>query len=304
MLSVEEVGRLLKSAPGPSTGRYSAPPTARACACPRSSRRRSTDIDRERMLIRVEQGKGRKDRYAMLSPQLLALLRLWWKEGKRRGVMLPQGWLFPGRAPGDPMSTRQICRAFRGGRAAGIGNGCRPIRCATASPPICSNRMSILGSSKFCSEQPHTARQQPIERRIYYPFHPRCGETVLIQTIRLSRTELVVIPQPDGSVACIPAWMTHETAAHPELCAEPRLSLDIFRSLRSEIDAVLGFLQSDSKVEKDRHEAQNSTIPSRTCSSWTSHPHARASTEGATGCADGSSASRNRSGSGGRGGQR
>ena len=50
------------------------------------------------MLIRVEQGKGRKDRNAMLLPQLLELLRFWRREGKRRGVMLPQGWLFPGRS--------------------------------------------------------------------------------------------------------------------------------------------------------------------------------------------------------------
>jgi len=48
------------------------------------------DIDSTRMLIRVEQGKGRKDRNAMLSPQLLELLRLWWREGKRRGVMRPR----------------------------------------------------------------------------------------------------------------------------------------------------------------------------------------------------------------------
>jgi len=48
-----------------------------------------------RMLIRVEQGKGRKDRNAMLSPQLLELLRQWWREGRRRGVMLPQGWYGP-----------------------------------------------------------------------------------------------------------------------------------------------------------------------------------------------------------------
>ena len=47
----------------------------------------------------------------MLSPQLLALLRLWWKEGKRRSVMLPHGWLFPGRSATDPVSTRQINRA-------------------------------------------------------------------------------------------------------------------------------------------------------------------------------------------------
>ena len=47
----------------------------------------------------------------MLSPQLLELLRAWWREGKRRGVMLPQGWLFPGRNPITPLSTRQMNRA-------------------------------------------------------------------------------------------------------------------------------------------------------------------------------------------------
>lgn len=71
------------------------------------------DIDSTRMLIRVEQGKGRKDRNAMLSPQLLALLRLWWREGKRRGVMLPHGWLFPGRGCTDPVSSRQLHRAVQ-----------------------------------------------------------------------------------------------------------------------------------------------------------------------------------------------
>jgi hypothetical protein len=79
------------------------------------------DIDSARMLIRVEQGKGRKDRNAMLSPQLVALLRLWWKEGKQRSVMLPHGWLFPGRSATDPISTRQINRAIHeAAEAAGI----------------------------------------------------------------------------------------------------------------------------------------------------------------------------------------
>ena len=73
------------------------------------------------MLIRVEQGKGRKDRNAMLSPQRLELLRLWWREGKRRGVMLPHGWLFPGRNPLEPISTRQLNRAVHeAAEAAGI----------------------------------------------------------------------------------------------------------------------------------------------------------------------------------------
>jgi len=80
-----------------------------------------SDIDSERMLLRVEQGKGRKDRDAMLSPQLLELLRDWWVEGRRRGVLLPRGWLFPGRNPVEPLSTRQFNRAVHAAaEAAGI----------------------------------------------------------------------------------------------------------------------------------------------------------------------------------------
>jgi site-specific recombinase XerD len=57
----------------------------------------------------------------MLSPQLRVLLRLWWREGKRRGVMLPHGWLFPGRSSVEPISTRQLNRAVHeAAEAAGI----------------------------------------------------------------------------------------------------------------------------------------------------------------------------------------
>ena len=69
-----------------------------------------TDIDSERMIIQVEQGKGSRDRQAMLSPALLHLLRAWWREGRRLGKMLPAGWLFPGRDPVAPLSTRQLNR--------------------------------------------------------------------------------------------------------------------------------------------------------------------------------------------------
>jgi len=57
----------------------------------------------------------------MLSPQLLKLLRAWWREGRRLGVLLPQGWLFPGRNPIEPLSTRQFNRAVHAAaEAAGI----------------------------------------------------------------------------------------------------------------------------------------------------------------------------------------
>jgi site-specific recombinase XerD len=68
------------------------------------------DIDSERMTLRVEQGKGRKDRYAMLPPVLLDLLRAWWRVGHAQGKILPGGWLFPGLNPIDPLSTRQLNR--------------------------------------------------------------------------------------------------------------------------------------------------------------------------------------------------
>ncbi len=70
------------------------------------------DVDSERMTLRVEQGKGRKDRYAMLSPVLLDRLRVWWKVARAQGKMLDGGWLFPGLDPLDPLSTRQLNRAI------------------------------------------------------------------------------------------------------------------------------------------------------------------------------------------------
>src|SRR5213592_67708 len=87
VLSVEEVARLLNAAPGL---KYRA-----ALSVAYGAGRRATevislkvsDIDSKRMIIRVEQGKGRKDRYVMLSASLLTLLRAWWRAAR------PQGWL-------------------------------------------------------------------------------------------------------------------------------------------------------------------------------------------------------------------
>lgn len=80
-----------------------------------------SDVDSQRMTLRVEQGKGSKDRYAMLSPVLLERLRAWWKFAHAQGKMLPGGWLFPGLDPIDPLSTRQLTRAVHAAaEAAGI----------------------------------------------------------------------------------------------------------------------------------------------------------------------------------------
>jgi site-specific recombinase XerD len=118
VLSPEEVARLLDAAPGL---KYRAALSVAYGAGLRASEVVSlklADIDSSRMVIRVEQGKGRKDRYAMLSEPLLHLLRAWWLAARERGVMLPGGWLFPGQNPVNPLTTRQLRRAFDGARAA------------------------------------------------------------------------------------------------------------------------------------------------------------------------------------------
>src|SRR5471032_3105325 len=79
------------------------------------------DIDSQRMTLRVEQGKGQKDRYAMLSPILLERLRVWWRVARAQGKMLDGGWLFPGLDPIESLSTRQLNRAIHAAaEAAGI----------------------------------------------------------------------------------------------------------------------------------------------------------------------------------------
>jgi integrase/recombinase XerD len=105
VLSPEEVARFLEAAPGP---KYKAALSAAYGAGLRVSEvvaLKVSDVDSGRMLLRIEQGKGRKDRFAMLSPQLLELLRDWWR------IARPQVWLFPGQNPVNHLTTRQLNRA-------------------------------------------------------------------------------------------------------------------------------------------------------------------------------------------------
>ncbi len=79
------------------------------------------DVDSQRMTLRIEQGKGRKDRYAMLPPLLLERLRTWWRVARAQGKMLEGGWLFPGLNPIESLTTRQLNRAVHAAAlAAGI----------------------------------------------------------------------------------------------------------------------------------------------------------------------------------------
>jgi integrase/recombinase XerD len=137
VLSVEEVAKLLEAAPGIKYRAALGVAYGAGLRVSEVAHLKADDIDSKRMLIRIEEGKGRKDRNAMLSPQLLELLRLWWREGKRRSVLLPHGWLFPGRSYTDPISTRQLHRAVcEAAEAAGIQSIWARV---SASPPCCTH---------------------------------------------------------------------------------------------------------------------------------------------------------------------
>jgi integrase/recombinase XerD len=121
VLSQEEVVRLLEAAPGI---KYKAAFSVAYGAGLRVSEvvaLKVSDIDGERMTLRVEQGKGQRDRYVMLSPQLLELLRDWQRAAQ------PWAWLFPGQNPVNPMTARQLGRAVHAAaREAGIAKRVSP----------------------------------------------------------------------------------------------------------------------------------------------------------------------------------
>ena len=104
VLTTDEVARLIEAAPGPKYKAALAVAYGAGLRVSEVSNLRVSDIDSKRMVLRVEEGKGKKDRNGMLSPRLLELLREWWLFGR------PTTWLFPGRDPLLPITPRQLHR--------------------------------------------------------------------------------------------------------------------------------------------------------------------------------------------------
>lgn len=112
VLSRDEVARLIAAAPNLKSQTALSLAYATGLRVSEVVALKVTDIDSKRMTLRVEQGKGRKDRYAMLPPVLLERLRAWWRLAHSQGKMLPGGWLFPGLNPVEPLTARQLNRAI------------------------------------------------------------------------------------------------------------------------------------------------------------------------------------------------
>ena len=105
----------------------------------------------------------------MLSPQLLTILRIYWRLAK------PAHWLFPGRDAGRPVSTATLQAACRVAvRAAGLASRSPSTPCATASPPICSRRAPTFASSRSCSATAgwRPPRSTPASPRASSPARP------------------------------------------------------------------------------------------------------------------------------------
>jgi site-specific recombinase XerD len=166
VLSPEEVASLLEAAPGPQ---YKAALSAAYSAGLRVSEvvaLKISDIDSKRMLLRIEQGKGRKDRFAMLSPQLLALLRDWWC------IARPQAWLFPGQNRVNHLSVRQFNRAVHAAaECAGITKRVTPhtLRHSFATHLLEQNVdirviQVLLGHAKLETTALYTQVTSPLDR--------------------------------------------------------------------------------------------------------------------------------------------
>jgi len=167
VLSPEDVMRLLEAAPGPGLKHKAALSVAYGAGLRALEvcMLRVSDIDSKRMLIRVELGKGGKDRFAMLSPQLLELLRAWWRQCRSKG------WLFPGKDPLLPLTTRQLNRACHlAAEAARLGSWVSPhaLRHSFATKTCAPSRLPGGGGGSFDISSP----------RSRWPVPPRLARAV------------------------------------------------------------------------------------------------------------------------------
>lgn len=181
VLSIEEISDLLAAAPGPGL-KYRAALSIGYGGGLRASEvthLKVRDIDSDRMLIHVERGKGGKDRDVMLSPSLLDLLRNYWRETR------PQGWLFPGQSRVDPISSRQLNRAFTSAkRMAGVK---KPATLHTLRHSFATHLLEVntdvrviqvlLGHSKLSTTARYTHVATKTLRDVVSPFEHVRGLT-------------------------------------------------------------------------------------------------------------------------------
>ena len=146
VLSPDEVVRALECVTSPKHRAVLTTCYAAGLRISEAVRLRPRDLDSQRMVIRIEQGKGQRDRYVMLSPKLLAVLRDWWRLNR------PTTWLFPGERPDHPLgraAVEQACHRAR--RRARLTKPLTPhMYCGTVSRSISWKPAPMSGRSSSC----------------------------------------------------------------------------------------------------------------------------------------------------------
>src|SRR5262249_35510110 len=137
--SPEEVLQFLGCVPSPKHRTILTTCYAAGLRISEAVRLKPTHIDSQRMVIRVELGKGQKDRYVMLSPRLLEILRDWWRLEK------PKPWLFPGDIPGRHITRFSVERACRPIEPPASPNPSPRTPCVTLFRAICSSAEPMCG---------------------------------------------------------------------------------------------------------------------------------------------------------------
>ena len=136
---------------------------------------RAGDIDSARMVIHVREGKGQRDRHVMLSPQLLGILRGYWRRTR------PPSWLFPGPDPACPITARSVQRACcRAVEAAGLD---KSVTVHTLRHSFATHLLSggadlrtvqeLLGHANIRTTQVYTHVDRDRLRSVHRQFHPR-----------------------------------------------------------------------------------------------------------------------------------
>ena len=153
VLSQEEVCRFFESIPNLKHRAILMTAYATGLRVSEVTSLRVTDIDSDRMMIRVRLGKGQKDRYVMLSPHLSELLRAYWKLAR------PQEWLFPDRPPLRPITRESIHTGVRESQSCRGSD--QASACACLAPCVC---LPSSGRGRQHPRDPNPARSsQPAD---------------------------------------------------------------------------------------------------------------------------------------------
>ena len=170
------------------------------------------DVDSTRMTLRIQQGKGGKDRYAMLSPVMLERLRTWWRVARAQGKMLDGGWLFPGLNPVEPLTARQLNRAVHeaSARSPHRQAGLAAHAAHSFATHLLEQKVDIrviqvlLGHKKLETTSLYTHVATEILRQVIGPLEPGPAPH------RSPRVERPALEVADIFRAHGPAWRQHE----------------------------------------------------------------------------------------------